>query len=282
MHIEEITKRTLPYQIAVATAACIVVVIAGPRLFGVSASFAPMFEPAAAAEILPGLFAPQRAAMHVAVGTDGTPDAGVAADAVVAQLNTLPNMRALRSGENPNASDCSDKAYTAFARISSTRFTIIEGIDTDVGLELSDCAGWIVDEWHNHQVFAQGPSPDDLRSLGAATVVRMKLWMDDHPVLAGNLLGKGLAYDPARMQPSFFYSLYKTVDGNMRAYVRPGGPAYAAGMRSGDVVDKLDGKFWWEYGTYQTQRRAYDGKPHNFDVTRNAQSYHVQLGEPFE
>ncbi|MFN2528054.1 MAG: hypothetical protein ABR584_04995 [Candidatus Baltobacteraceae bacterium] len=282
VHIEEITKRTLPYQIAVATAACIVVVIAGSHLFGVSTGFASVVEPAAAAEMPVGLFAPQRAAMHVAVGTDGTTDAGVAADAVVTQLGTVPGVHAFRSGENPNDSDCSGKSYTAFARISSSRFAIIEGTDTDVGLELSDCAGWIVDEWHNHQVFAQGPSPEDLRALGAATVLRMRQWMDDHPVLAGNLLGKGLAFDPARPQRSFFYSLYKTVDGNMRAYVRPGGPAYAAGMRSGDVVDKLDGKFWWEYGTYQTQRRAYDGKPHNFDVTRDAQSYHVQLGEPFE
>ncbi|MDP9024752.1 MAG: hypothetical protein M3N13_05195, partial [Candidatus Eremiobacteraeota bacterium] len=216
-----------------------------------------------------------------AVGTDGTPDAGVAADAVVAQLSALPGVRSFRSGENPNASDCSGKSYTAFAQITSTRFEIIDGVDTDVGLELSDCAGWIVDEWHNHQVFAQGPSRGDVRALGIDAVLRMKRWMDDHPVLAENLLGKGLAYDPARPQPTFFYSLYKTVDGNMRAYVRPGGPAYLAGMRSGDVVDKLDGKFWWEYGTYQTQRRAYDGRPHAFDVTRGAQSYHVQLGEPF-
>jgi|GEM_PF-233246 len=282
VHIDEITKRTLPFQVAVATAACIVLVVVGARLFAMPPAFGAIFAPAAAAEMLPGLFAPQRAAMHVAVGTDGTPDAGVAANAVVAQLSAVPGVLAFRSDENPNDSDCNGKSYTAFARISSSRFAIIEGIDTDVGLELSDCAGWIVDEWHNHQVFAPGPSPEDVRALGAATVLRMRQWMADHQVLAGNLLGKGLAFDPTRPQRTFFYSLYKTVDGNMRAYVRPGGPAYAAGMRSGDVVDKLDGKFWWEYGTYQTQRRAYDGKPHNFDVTRNAQSYHVQLGEPFE
>jgi hypothetical protein len=66
--------------------------------------------------------------------------------------------------------------------------------------------------------------------------------------------------------------------------VRPGGPAYAAGLRTGDVVDKLDGRFWWEYGTYQTQLRAYDGKPHDFDVQRGTVGgppAHVQLGEAF-
>ena len=70
----------------------------------------------------------------------------------------------------------------------------------------------------------------------------------------------------------------------MRALVRPGGPAYAAGLRTGDVIDKLDGKFWWEYGTYQTELRAYDGLPHAFDVERGkvgGPPAHVQLGAPF-
>ena len=44
----------------------------------------------------------------------------------------------------------------------------------------------------------------------------------------------------------------------MRVYVRGGGPAYVSGLRSGDVINKIDGKFWWEYGTYQSQQRAYD------------------------
>jgi len=50
------------------------------------------------------------------------------------------------------------------------------------------------------------------------------------------------------------------------------------------VIDKLDGKFWWEYGTYQTQQRAYDGLPHAFDVERGkvgGRPAHVQLREPF-
>jgi len=37
----------------------------------------------------------------------------------------------------------------------------------------------------------------------------------------------------------------------MRALVRAGGPAWIAGLRTGDIVDKVDGRYWWEYGTYQ-------------------------------
>ena len=95
---------------------------------------------------------------------------------------------------------------------------------------------------------------------------------------------RGLAFDPANPHPTFFYVLFKPTDGYMRALVRPGGPAYAAGLRTGDVIDKLDGKFWWEYGTYQTQLRAYDGQPHDFDVERGkvgGPPGHVQLGAPF-
>jgi len=63
--------------------------------------------------------------------------------------------------------------------------------------------------------------------------------------------------------------------------MRPGGPAYTSGLRTNDIVVKLDGKFWWEYGTFQTQRRAYDGLPHDFDVTRGSKDLHVALGAPY-
>ncbi len=52
-------------------------------------------------------------------------------------------------------------------------------------------------------------------------------------------------------------------------------------MRTGDVVTGLDGHYWWEFGTYPTQARAYDGKPHTFDLDRNGTALTVQLGEPF-
>jgi S1-C subfamily serine protease len=68
----------------------------------------------------------------------------------------------------------------------------------------------------------------------------------------------------------------------MRALVRAGGPAWSAGLRTGDIVDKVDGRYWWEYGTFQTQLRAYDGRPHTFDVTRGAShDIHIALGEPY-
>ena len=79
--------------------------------------------------------------------------------------------------------------------------------------------------------------------------------------------------------PTYFFTLFKTDDGNMRAYVRAGGPAYAAGMRTGDVVEKLDGLDWWQYGTYQTQQRAYDGRPHSFEIERGGRRIDVDLSE---
>jgi predicted metalloprotease with PDZ domain len=145
----------------------------------------------------------------------------------------------------------------------------------DVALELFDCAGWNVDEWH-----AQG----DVRSAALDALFRLRVWSREHPALAAEVFERGLSFDPSSPRPTFFYVLFKPADGYMRAIVRPGGPAYAAGLRTGDVVDKLDGRFWWEYGTYQTQLRAYDGKPHDFDVQRGkvgGPPAHVQLGEPF-
>jgi PDZ domain len=144
----------------------------------------------------------------------------------------------------------------------------------DIGLELFDCAGWSVDQWH-----AQG---SDARVAALGDLDRVRVWMHVHPELAANVLGRGIAFDPSAPRPTYFFTLYKTNDGIMRALVRAGGPAWTAGLRTGDVVDKVDGKYWWEYGTYQTQLRAYDGHPHTFEVTRGAQhEIRVALGEPF-
>ena len=52
-------------------------------------------------------------------------------------------------------------------------------------------------------------------------------------------------------------------------------------MRSDDVIEQIDGKDWWDYGTYQAQLRAYDGKPHAFTLERGTAEYHVQLSAPF-
>jgi len=117
-------------------------------------------------------------------------------------------------------------------------------------------------------------------ALAQSGAQRLKQWIVDNPERGGNLLHRGLAF-AASDPPTYYFTLFKTVDGNMRAFVRAGGPAYAAGMRSNDIVDKLDGLYWWEYGTYQTQRRAYDGKPHTFELERGPQTIDVALGEPF-
>ncbi|MBV8244316.1 MAG: hypothetical protein JOZ38_00190 [Candidatus Eremiobacteraeota bacterium] len=277
VHPAEILRRTLPYQVAVATIACVVVVTSAGRLFGTPFAL----EPAAAAENLSGLYAPARAAYRVGVaGT--TADARLAARYVIADMDRWPMVRAFISRDDPNAGDCTRKPYAAFVRVTSSRFALIEGTDLDIGVELLDCGGWSVDEWHDHRVFSAAPSPDDVGWLATDGVRRMFDWTQRNPILAQNLLERGLAFDPGRTSPTYFYSLFKTVDGNMRAYVRTGGPAYAAGLRSDDVVQKIDGKYWWEYGTYQSQLRAYDGKPHSFDVMRGTTPVHVELGEAFD
>jgi hypothetical protein len=163
--------------------------------------------------------------------------------------------------------------------LTSTRFRLIEGTDLDIGVKLSDCGGWQVAEWHDHAVFAQ-PSASDAAQLAVQGVQRMHEWAQSNPARWSHLLTQGLAYAPGD-PATYFFALFKTVDGNMRTYVRGGGPAYAAGMRTNDIVERLDGKYWWEYGTYQTQARAYDGKPHAFELERAGRTLEIQLGEPF-
>lgn len=279
VQIVDITKRTLPYQVAVAIIACIVVVTSAPRLFGVQ-PFAAAIPAASAAELSPsGMFVGTNAARRLAVGSDGTPDAQLAVPAIVDGLRSAAAAQVFAQQDDPNAADCSGKRYAAYINATSTRFTLIEGTDVDIGVQLFDCGGWEVAEWHDHAVFAQ-PSPQDVTQLASAGVARLLEWARANPQRWENLQQQGLAYAPGD-PASYYYALYKTVDGNMRAYVRAGGPAYAAGMRTNDIVDKLDGLDWWMYGTYQTQARAYDGKPHSFQLERDGSTIAVQLGAPF-
>ncbi len=278
VHVDEITKRTLPYQVAVATIACIVAVSAQTSLFGVKA-FASLAQPAAAATMPPaGMFVGTHAMAHIAVGNDGSNDARAAQRQVVQSLSA-PGVTVFALQSEPNQSDCSGKPYAAYVTVTSTRFALIEGTDLDIGLHLEDCGGWTVGEWHDHAMFPS-PSDTDARTLGNQGAQRLLQWAGANQERWFNLLGHGLAYastDP----PTYYYSLFKTIDGNMRAYVRGGGPAYVAGLRSDDIVNKLDGRYWWEYGTFQTQARAYDGKPHSFEVDRSGTVLTIQLGEPF-
>ncbi len=270
VRVDEITKLTLPYQVAVATAAVLAVALFGGALLGVQP-----FTPGTAARAdelfrgqTPGLFAPPAAHRTLAIvaADDG---ARAARDEIAHQIGRGWNgFATVESTEDPGASDCSAKAYVAVARVAVT--------DSDVGLELADCAGWPVGQWYV-------PRGADVRASALAVLFRMRTWTFEAPALATSLFDRGLAYDVARGRPTYFYSLFKTTDGQMRAFVRPGGPAYAAGLRTNDIVVKLDGKFWWEYGTFQTQSRAYDGKPHVFGITKgiDGPAATVTLGEPF-
>jgi hypothetical protein len=276
--IETITKRTLPFQTAVAIAATILCVVATPALFGTRA-FASAIPPARADALPAGLFASAQARDRIAVGNDRSALAG-AADASVVDALRDAKWEAFAVSGDPNTSDCTRKPYAAYVDVSTSQFSLIEGTDLDVGLRLEDCGGWIVDEWHDHRVFAGTPGSGDAAALAREGVNRLRGWMTANPQRGETLLRDGVAWVPGDA-PTYFYTLFKTVDGNLRLYVRGGGPAYAAGLRSGDVVNKIDGKWWWEYGTYQAQQRAYDGKPHDFEIVRNGITQNVALGEPF-
>ncbi len=215
----------------------------------------------------------------MAVDDDGSRLGRAAADAAAAALAASP-WRPLRLHEDPNASDCSHKRYAAYVLVMASTFTLIEGDDVDVGLRLEDCGGWVVSEWHDHEVAPPPPSPSTARELAVQGVLRLRGWAATEPVRAANLLQSGVAAKPGA-PPTYFYSLFTSSDGNMRAYVRAGGPAYDAGLRSGDVVEKIDGLDWWRYGTYQAQQHAYDGKAHVLEVERAGRLVEVRLAAPF-
>jgi hypothetical protein len=271
--IDLITKRTLPFQVAVATAACALAAFASPAFFG-SRLFSLAIPPAYAAG--GGFYADANASQRIGVnrGSDA-PLAVVAAKAVADDLNRSPWRAQLRH-EDPNAHDCTGKPYAAFVVVTTSQFTLVEGTDLDVGLRLEDCGGWIVTEWHDHSVMPGEPTAAQAVALALEGTARMREWALADP-RAPELFTRGVAGDPGD-PPTYFYTLFKTVDGNMRTYVRAGGAAYDAGLRTGDIVMKLDGHFWWEYGTFQTQLRAYDGKSHSFEVQRGTQTLDVQLG----
>lgn len=275
--IDEITKRTLPYQVAVATLGALVAVAFAQPLFGVRlASFIPH---AAAAEIRAGFTVNVAGSNRVAAGTDGSPLSAAARDAYVGGLNARAGLHAFAREDDPNARDCSGKDYAAYITATTATFALREGTDLDVGLVLADCGGWEVGQWHDHAVFVRGATAADARALATSVLAQLDRWRLAQPQRAANLFLTGVDAT-ASDAPSYYFSLFKTVDGNMRAFVRAGGPAYVAGLRTNDIVDKIDGKFWWEYGTFQSQARAYDGKPHRFEVERGAATVEVQLGAP--
>ena len=273
--VDEITKLTLPFQVAVATVATIVVVLFGGGLLGTQpfriGAPAAASEPAAVRRsgAPPGLFATRASLTVAVVAGDGDALSALAAGEVRQRLAHDRVLRLAPVDDVSNAmfSDCAAKPYDAIVRL-----TVSGG---DVGLALSDCADWPVDEWH----VARG---SDVRADALGAFFRLQTWRRERPWTAYELFATGLAFEDGNQAKSYFYSLFKTTDGQMRAYVRPGGGAYAAGLRTNDIVEKLDGRYWWEYGTFQTQSRAYDGKPHAFVVKRGERELEVVLREPFE
>jgi len=275
--IQTITRRTLPYQTAVAIVATLAVVVGAPALFGRPA-FTSFYHMAAAAEALPGFYAPPASGDRIAVDDDGTPLGRVAAEAVAAELTGA--WTAMRIHDDPNLSDCSVKRYAAYLRVVSSTFALSSGDDLDIGLRLEDCGGWIVDEWHDHAVIAPEAVAGEARELASQGVARLRAWALSDPVRSRNLFALGAAVRPGD-RPAYFYSFFRTIDGNMRVYVRAGGPAYVAGLRSGDVIESIDGKAWWLYGTYPAQELAYDGKPHAFEVLQGGRAVNIALDAPF-
>ncbi len=265
--VNEITKLTLPYQWAVATLATLAVALFGGALLGTQPFRIAAAANAAEAAVGVGLFAPSAARQSIAIQAANDPDSALAAKEVLRHIDRgWRGFHAFAFDGDASATDCSAKAFVAVLRVVSTA--------RDVGLELSDCAGWPVEQWY---VERRG----DGRASALGALFRMRTWTLEQPQLAQPLFEHGLAYDTAAGKATFFYTLFKTNDGQMRAYVRPGGPAYVAGLRTNDIVSKLDGKYWWEYGTFQTQSRAYDGKPHAFVVSRGKAELTIVLGEPF-
>jgi hypothetical protein len=273
--VDEITKLTLPFQVAVASAATLAVVLFGGALLGTepfhigSPAGAATADPAPAAAVRgvsPGLFARDSVARTVAVRASGGAAASLAAGEIRTELARGWGFGVAEPGADPEDSDCALKPFVALLGVATT--------DAELTLSLSDCAAWPVEEW-------SVPRTRDVRADALAALFRMRTWTLTEPERSHELFARGLAFFPGGETPTYYYSLFKTSDGKMRMYVRPGGPAYDAGFRTNDVVERLDGKEWWEYGTFQTQARAYDGLPHRFLVTRGAATLDLTLGAPF-
>ncbi len=290
VRVEEILRATLPYQVGVATAAAFAVALFGGALFGIpifhsgSPAAAATPAPSAAQPAPPGLFSPPSAARTVAFAREGDPLAALAVDTVRRQIDGgWRGFRTVELGADPSAGDCARKPYVAVGRAAVTLLGNAPRGSFDLGLFLDDCAGWPVEQWHIVRASSLPPPGDEIRDAALAALVRLRTWMHERPGAATALFERGLAFDERAAPPTYLYALFKTNDGQMRAFVRPGGPAWAAGLRTNDIVVKLDGKFWWEYGTFQTQRRAYDGLPHSFVVTTGigGPERTVTLGLPY-
>jgi len=270
--VDDITKLTLPFQVAVATLATVAIVLFGRPLLGVP-PFGSLTQAAAAATIADDPYAPAGAAYVVGIASDGDPRSVAAAHAVYRAIAGWAGFHALELSSPPGDGSCSERPFAAIVVLASTA--------TDTNLMLNDCANWPVDQFD--VTWTEPPSEaqkDFYERTGLEALFRVRTWTLVHPDRASELFARGLVC-PSVDVPTYLYTLFKTPDGQMRTYVRPGGPADAAGLRTNDIVEKLDGLDWWEYGTYQAEQRATDGKPHTLDMMRGSKSFTVSLERPF-
>jgi hypothetical protein len=214
-------------------------------------------------DVTPELAASPTSRCVVAIEPEAGAPAAAAADEITRQIaRGWVGFRTVSFAGDAGASDCRSKDFAALIDITAD--------ERELGVSLSDCAGWPVDQWYV-------PRTANVRADALAALLRVRTWTLEHPGAAAYLFGSGIALDPQQRFSPYFYTLFKTSDGQMRAYVRPGGYAYRAGLRTNDIVEKLDGKYWWEYGTFQTQARAYDGKPHAFVIERGTAESTIDL-----
>ncbi len=92
------------------------------------------------------------------------------------------------------------------------------------------------------------------------------------PVRSANLFAIGVAARPGQKANLLLRALYAVPTAICGPTFVPAALPTLAGLRSGDVIETIDGVAWWLYGTYQSEQRAYDGKPHAFEVLRGRPS----------
>ena len=140
---------------------------------------------------------------------------------------------------------------------------------------LVDCAAWPVEQWS----FSAPEGSDGLRDLAAQAIFAIRLWQHHEPARFAALFDTGdAAVRDGQCRSEL--SLIKTGDGALRAIVRAGGPAYQAGLRSNDIIEQIDGRDWWEYGTYRSQQRAVDGRSHVYVLAGSQYEHHVACVVP--
>src|SRR5262249_15193201 len=158
--VERITRLALPYQVAVATFGVAAVALFGGAMFGT-----PPFSPArAAAAVVDPLAAP--VANANVVGVLAAPPAAEPAAAAVRRTlgRNWPSYRVVHLDAFAPSGDCAQAPVASVLRVSVERL----GDVRDVGIELLDCGGWSVNQWHE-----QG---EDVEHGARAALLRVRVW----------------------------------------------------------------------------------------------------------